>query len=162
MTRLKMDIRKTTKTLVCLVHVGFDHIVVWINRVKPILGKGKPIVRWGHKAIGSRNGITWLQKGAHYDAPNLNDNNCSMSNHSHNFTFYLGWPTKCQIKAQKTKAYFDQNKRIANRHLSPLIKPMDLLYSHILGKIDMKPILEKGKPIARWGHKAIPIFPEKI
>jgi len=34
-----------------LIHMGFDHMVVWINVVKPILEKGKPIARWGHKAI---------------------------------------------------------------------------------------------------------------
>lgn len=39
--------------------------------------------------------------------------------------------------------------------LSPLIQITDSFYSHISEKTEMENSLQKGKPIARWGRKAI-------
>lgn len=83
-----------SQILARLIHKGFNHMAVWINAVKPILEKGKPIVRWGHKAIpiflseskkkigtpskaiaerrgGSSSRIAWLQKGGCHEKRNF-------------------------------------------------------------------------------------------
>lgn len=111
---------------------------------------GKVRAIWRRKAIGSLNGIAWPQKGeenGHYP-----DNNNIFSDCLRNFARLLDWATNHPTKRQEEETYITG---IENRHLSPFIQEMGLLYSHISGGTEMSIFLQKGKPIARWGRKAI-------